>query len=47
MDGLFRRGRLGVWGVFSTPNYPNVEILSSVADAAIAQHVTLDLIKIN
>ena len=45
-NGLFRYGRLGVWGTFSHINNPVIEVIASVADAAIAQHVVLDLIKI-
>jgi hypothetical protein len=45
-QGLFRYGRLGVWGTFSHLNPPQSEILCSAADAAITQHVALDLMKI-
>jgi hypothetical protein len=44
--GLFRYGRLGVWGTFSHLNPPVVEILCAAADAAAVQHFTLDVIKI-
>lgn len=45
-DGLFRYGRLGVFGTFSHTNPPVAEIICSVADAAAVQHFALDLIKI-
>ena len=46
MSSMWRYGRLGVWGTFSHINPPQVEIIASVADAAVAMHVALDLIKI-
>jgi|GEM_PF-4815931 len=46
IDGLYRYGRMGVWGTFTNVNPPQMEIICSVADAAITQHVALDLIKI-
>jgi hypothetical protein len=45
-NGLFRYGRLGIWGTFSHNNPPQAEILCSVADAAITEHFVLDLMKI-
>lgn len=44
MNGLFRMGNLGVWGVFDNVNPPQAQVLSSVADAAIAMHFVLDVI---
>lgn len=46
MGGLFRKGNLGVFGIFDHINPPQAEIICSVADAAITQHIALDLIKI-
>jgi hypothetical protein len=45
-DGRFRYGRMGVFGTFSHISPPQIETIGSVADAAIACHVVLDLIKI-
>jgi hypothetical protein len=45
-QGLFRYGRMGVFGTFSHINPPQAEIICSVADAAITQHIALDVIKI-
>jgi len=44
--GLFRYGRLGVWGTFTNANPPNVEVLCSIADAAANMHFALDIVKI-
>lgn len=46
MHGLFRKGNMGVFGVFDHLNPPQAEIFCSVADAAITEHFALDLIKI-
>lgn len=46
MRGMFRYGRMGVFGTFTNVNPPQAEIICSVADAAITQHFALDLIKI-
>jgi hypothetical protein len=45
-QGMYRYGRMGVWGTFSHINPPQIQTIASVADAAIAQHVILDLIKL-
>ena len=45
-NGLFRYGRLGVWGTFMHTNPPVVEVLCSVADAAIGMQFAFDVIKI-
>lgn len=44
--GLFRYGRLGVWGMFTHTNPPVVEVLCSIADAAIGMQFAFDVIKI-
>ena len=46
MDGKFRYGRMGVFGTFSHTSPPQIECIGSVADAAIACHTVLDIIKI-
>jgi hypothetical protein len=46
LGGLFRKGNLGVFGIFDHINPPQAEIICSVADAAAVQHFALDLIKI-
>lgn len=45
-QGLFRYGRIGVWGTFSNVNPPQAEVICSVADTAAQMHVALDVIKI-
>jgi hypothetical protein len=45
-NGLFRYGRLGVWGTFTSTNPPTVEVLCQAADAAASMFVYLDVIKI-
>ena len=45
-DAKFRYGRMGLWGTFSHINPPQVEVICSVADAAAAMHVVLDVVKI-
>jgi hypothetical protein len=45
-SGMYRYGKMGVWGTFSHVNPPQAEIICSVADAAITQHFALDVIKI-
>lgn len=45
--GLFRFGRLEVWGTFSSTNPPTVEVLCQAADAAATMSVYLDLIRIS
>lgn len=47
LNGLFRYGRLGVWGTFSHTNPPQAEVICSVADPAAALHFALDVIKIS
>ena len=44
--GLFRYGRLGVWGTFTHTNPPTVEVLCQAADAAATMFVYLDVVKI-
>jgi len=44
--GLFRYGRLGVWGSFTHTNPPVVEVLCTVADAAATMHFAFDVIKV-
>jgi hypothetical protein len=44
--GLFRYGRLGVWGTFTNTNPPTVEVLCQAADAAATMSVYLDVVKI-
>jgi hypothetical protein len=44
--GLFRYGRLGVWGFFSHVNPPTMEVLCSIADAAATVSVALDVIRV-
>lgn len=44
--GLFRYGRMGIFGTFSHVNPPVVEVLCSIADAAANMHFAFDLIKI-
>jgi len=44
--GLFRQGRLGVWGTFSHTNPPVVEVLCQAADAAATMRFALDIVKI-
>lgn len=44
--GVFRYGRLGIWGVFTHTNPPVVESLCSVADGAGTIHIALDVVKI-
>lgn len=44
--GLFRYGRLGVWGTFSHTNPPVAEVLCQAADAAANMTIALDVIKI-
>ena len=46
MRGMFRMGKMGIWGTFTNVNPPQAEIICSVADAAITEHFALDLIKI-
>ena len=41
---LFRKGRMGIWGRFSTFRMPNVEFLCNAADTA--QEVYLDLMRV-
>ncbi len=45
-DGLFRNGRLGVWGYFSSDAPPQAEVFCSVADPAISMHILLDVIRL-
>jgi hypothetical protein len=46
MNGLFRYGRLGLWGTFQSTNPPQIEMINSVADPANSCHFALDVIKI-
>lgn len=46
MGGLFRYGRLGLWGTFRDTNPPQVELLCSDADPVATQQFYLDVIKI-
>lgn len=46
-QGLFRYGRMGVWGTFSNVNPPQAEVICSVADTAAVMHFALDVIKIS
>ncbi|MDE1863679.1 MAG: hypothetical protein KGI33_12325 [Thaumarchaeota archaeon] len=43
---LFRNGGLGVWGMFTQDNLPQVEIFAAAADAAAACIYTLDIVKV-
>jgi hypothetical protein len=45
-NGLFRYGRLGVWGTFTHTNPPVVEVLCQAADAAATMRFALDIVKI-
>lgn len=45
-NGLFRQGRLGVWGTFTHTNPPVVEVLCQAADAAATMRFAFDLVKI-
>lgn len=45
-NGIFRNGRLGVWGYFTHNNPPTVEVLCSVADAAATLSFAFDIIRI-
>lgn len=45
--GLFRYGRLGVWGSFSSQNPPTAEVFCQAADAAATMHFVLDLVQIS
>jgi hypothetical protein len=45
-DSLFRRGRMGTFGLFDSQNPPQLELYCSVADAAAVQFAYLDVIKV-
>lgn len=45
-NGMFRNGNMGILGYFTNTNPPQLEIICSVADAAITQHVVLDIIRV-
>jgi hypothetical protein len=45
-NGLFRQGRLGIWGTFTSTNPPVAEVLCQAADAAAAMRFALDIVKI-
>ena len=45
-QSLFRYGRAGVFGYFTHVNPPQAEVICSVADTAVAQHIVLDVIKV-
>ena len=46
LNGMMRYGRMGVLGYFTNTNPPQMETICSVADAAITEHVALDIIKV-
>jgi hypothetical protein len=46
LAGMFRYGRLGVWGTFTHTNPPVPEIICAAADAGAVQHYYLDVVKI-